>query len=359
MKKLLALLLTAVLLTACSGTPVISPSSSQPQGAAESSSQEESSSEAPEAALPADGESVKTGLAVLPSVASSKDATAEEPGLAQSDITLVAVTVDGNGVITGCAIDSIQAKINFDQQGAITTDLSTTFPTKGELGDGYGMKAASAIGKEWYEQADALAQYAVGKTAEDLRGIALTQDGKAADADLAASVSIAIGGYVDGIVQAAESATYLGASQGDTISLGAVTTMADSKNATAEEEGLAQAYGTVAAVTSRDGVISSCIIDAVQCNVNMDAAGKITTDLAAAPLTKNQLGEDYGMKAASSIGKEWYEQAAAFAQYVVGKTADEVTGIAVTESGAAADADLAASVTVSIGAFQQVVAAAA
>ena len=115
----------------------------------------------------------------------------------------------------------------------------------------------------------------------------------------------------------------------------------------------------MAAVTSRDGVISSCIIDAVQCNVNMDAAGKITTDLAAAPLTKNQLGDSYGMKVASSIGKEWYEQAAAFAQYVVGKTADEVTGIAVTESGTAADADLAASVTVSIGAFQQVVAAAA
>ena len=57
------------------------------------------------------------------------------------------------------------------------------------------------------------------------------------------------------------------------------------------------------------------------------------------------------MKTASGIGKEWNEQAAAFCEYVTGKTVEEVTGIALTEKGAPADEDLAASVTVSVGDF--------
>ena len=57
------------------------------------------------------------------------------------------------------------------------------------------------------------------------------------------------------------------------------------------------------------------------------------------------------MAKASSIGKEWNEQAAAFAQYVLGKTVDEVKGIAVNEEGVATDADLTASVTVHIAPF--------
>ncbi|WZU01696.1 hypothetical protein MGH68_00690 [Erysipelothrix sp. D19-032] len=36
--------------------------------------------------------------------------------------------------------------------------------------------------------------------------------------------------------------------------------------------------------------------------------------------TKGQKKDEYGMKIASSIGKEWYEQVAAFNEYVIGKT---------------------------------------
>jgi hypothetical protein len=56
------------------------------------------------------------------------------------------------------------------------------------------------------------------------------------------------------------------------------------------------------------------------------------------------------MRAASAIGKEWNEQAAAYAEYTVGKTVDEVNGTAV-EEGRATDADLAASVSVHITDF--------
>jgi hypothetical protein len=66
--------------------------------------------------------------------------------------------------------------------------------------------------------------------------------------------------------------------------------------------------------------------------------------------TKVEIGDAYGMKKQSKIGKEWYEQANAFAAYVVGKTSSEVSGIAMSE-GKATDADLLASVTVSLGDF--------
>ena len=47
------------------------------------------------------------------------------------------------------------------------------------------------------------------------------------------------------------------------------------------------------------------------------------------------------------------------ADYVTGKTADEVSGIAVDESTHPTDADLASSVTIAIGGFQALIAKAA
>ena len=309
----------------------------------------------PAPADPSSGEAVKTGLSLITSVGSSTSASAEGDGLAPADITLVAVTVGEDGVIDDCVIDAIQSKVNFDASGQLITDLSAPVASKNERGDDYGMRKASFIGKEWNEQAQAIADYVTGKTLDQVAGLAVTETGAAADADLAASVTMSIGGYLEGIQQAVANAQHLGASKGDTLVLTSTTSLSDSKNATAEEDGLAQAYATVGAITMNGDTITSMVIDAVQASVNFDTAGQITTDLTAAQPSKNQLGDDYGMRKASSIGKEWYEQAAGFAAYVTGKTPAEVSGIAVTEDGKAADADLAASVTISIGAFQTLV----
>ena len=62
------------------------------------------------------------------------------------------------------------------------------------------------------------------------------------------------------------------------------------------------------------------------------------------------------MSAVSSIGKDWNEQAAAFAAYVTGKTAEEVAGIQIDEATKPAEADLASSVTVSIYCFLALIA---
>lgn len=346
---LLAVLLLAMLLAGCGTTVVVGPEGDKPTATDPAETQ-------PAETQPAGGGApVKTGLAVVADLGSSKDASAEGDGLAQSDIVLIAVTVDGDGVIDDCVIDAVQAKIGFDAAGKLTTDLSTTFPSKNELGDDYGMRKASSISKEWNEQMAALADYAVGKKASELKGVAVDETGKAGDADLAASVTLYIGSYVDGIVAAADNAQELGAAKGDRLGLASVTNMSKSKDASAEGDGLAQAYSTFAAVTFNGDTVTSCYIDAVQANVNFDTAGKITTDLTASPKTKNQLGDDYGMRKASSIGKEWNEQAAGFCAYVAGKTVSEIKGLAVDEGGKASDADLAATITVGIGEFQELI----
>ena len=301
------------------------------------------------------GAELKTGLGTSVSIADSKDATADGDGTAQADATIAAVTVDADGKITQCVIDIAQTRIGVSADGKITSDLNADYPSKRELGDNYGMKKASAIGKEWFEQADAFASWAVGKTASDISGMAISE-GYAGDADLAASVSIHVTGFQAAVLEAVNSATAMGAHDGDKLGLGVTTGIGNSVDASADGDGTAEAYTTISVVTvGSDNKITSSIIDAVQAKITFDAAGAITADTSVDVKSKNELGEAYGMKKASAIGKEWNEQAAAYAAYTVGKTADEVAGTAMTE-GRAADADLAASVSVHITDFNKAIA---
>lgn len=301
-----------------------------------------------------DQDTVKTGLAVISSTAKSKDA-AEGDGLAQIDSAVYAVMVDGQGKIIKCVIDAVQTKINFSNAGIITTPLDTVVKTKNELGTEYGMKTSSGIGKEWNEQAAAFAEYVVGKTSDEVAAIAVNESKYPTDADLTSSVTINIGGFIDGIQKAIANAKDMGAKKTDKLGLGITTNIAKSTDA-GENAGLAQAYSYYAAVTTdADGKITSCILDASQTNVNFDTAGKITSDIAAAHKTKNESGDAYGMKSKSGIGKEWYEQAAAFAEYVTGKTVSEVEGIAIDADTHPTDTDLTSSVTISIGDFQETI----
>lgn len=298
---------------------------------------------------------VKTGLGVISSTAKSTPA-ADKDGLGQVDSLAVAVLVGEDGKILDCVIDAAQTKINFSKEGKITTDLKTEPKTKQELGPEYGMKKASKIQKEWNEQADAFAAYVVGKTIDEVKGIAITEDGLAGDTDLASSVTIHIGDYIAAVEKAITNAQVLGANAGDRLGLGIVTEIAKSKDATAEEDGLAEAYSYYNVVTTdTNGKITSSFLDASICDVYFSTTGAITSDLTTPLQTKQELKDAYGMKKASKIGKEWYEQANAFSAYVTGKTLDEVKGITITEEGLAGDADLVSSVTVHIGSFITVI----
>lgn len=298
---------------------------------------------------------VKTGLAVITGLGSSSDA-GEEDGFVQADSVIVALTIDSDGVIADCAIDTAQTKVNFTADGQIVQPLDTVFKTKQELGDDYGMARGSDIGKEWFEQADALAGYVIGKTVEEVKGIAMDDEGYPTESDLTASVTMHVTDYIAGIEKAAANAESLGASAEDDVAIGVVTTIDGSTNATADEEGLIEIYSTYTATTfDSDGVITSCILDASQSRVNFTADGKIITDLTVEPKTKNELGEEYGMKKASQIGKEWFEQAEAFAEYAVGKTAAEVSETALNDEGYPSESDLTSSVTIHVGPYMTVI----
>ena len=278
---------------------------------------------------------LKTGLSVNVSLADSTSADAENAGVAKYDITVVAVSVDNDGVIESCLIDSVPATVNFDTAGVITTDLTAEVQTKNELGENYGMKAYGGAAYEWNEQAAALAEYAEGKTVEELKNGAIDETGKAKDADLASTATIYLGGYVAAIEDAVNQAQDLGAQKGDELRMATISSLDSSVSAEGETDGTAQLNTDFTVLTLNDG--------------------EITSDLEAAVQTKNQLGENYGMKLYAGSAYEWNEQAAAFAEYVTGKTLEEVNGIAVDEKTALTDADIASTVTIAVGGFQSII----
>lgn len=364
MKKLSALLLSLILVvvmaTGCGKSNETSGdaanSTAEPTSAADSTEDAAPTDAAPTDAASTDGAStgnpVKTGLAVINDISESTSATADADGTNQTNSVVVAVLVGQDGKILDCKLDMAQTKINFSKDGKLTTAPESEFKSKQELGTEYGMKSASGIGKEWNEQADAFADYVTGKTVDEVKGITVNDQGVAADADLASSVTVHIGDFIAAVEKAVANAQDIGATDADKLGLGITTNMENSKDAAADADGVAQAYSYYVVTTSdASGKITSCLIDASQGIVNFDTTGKITNDITTAPQTKDELKEAYGMKQASGIGKEWYEQANAFAQYAVGKTVDELKGIAVNEEGGPTIADLTSSVTVDIKNF--------
>ena len=113
----LALVLVIAMLTGCAGTTVVYYSDctcptgahTETQPAPVESTPVETTAPAESLPLTAEGE-VKTGVAILASALESKDA-GDADGEAKYDVSVVAVTVDDNGVIQSCIIDSIGTSV--------------------------------------------------------------------------------------------------------------------------------------------------------------------------------------------------------------------------------------------------------
>ncbi len=127
-------------------------------------------------------------------------ATAEQAGSVAVDTYMCAVTLDEEGKIVAVVFDVVQSKGSFDAAGAVVGEASIVPQTKNELKDSYGMKAISPIGKEYYEQMDALAAWCIGKTVEEV--LTLSAD----DADLKAGCTVYIGTHLMALEKAAASA---------------------------------------------------------------------------------------------------------------------------------------------------------
>ena len=125
-----------------------------------------------------------------------------EEGSVQLKLDAAALTLDGE-VITSCTIDSLQAPVEFDSTGAITSDLAVTPKTKNQLQFDYNMVNLGVSTMEWFQQTAFFCDYVTGKTAADVAGIQVNAEQKTEDVDLKAGCTIAIGGFQKLIAEAA------------------------------------------------------------------------------------------------------------------------------------------------------------
>ncbi len=125
----------------------------------------------------------------------------------------------------------------------------------------------------------------------------------------------------------------------------------------AEEQTASAAYDlTVAAVIlDADGKIVACEIDSAQSKVMIEDGFLQDGATALTFKTKYELGDDYNMKTYGGAIGEWYEQADAFEEYCVGKTADEVKNMSLAENGKATDSDLLSGCTIAVTDFKKAV----
>lgn len=329
MKKILAVGLATVLavsFAACSNS-------------SEETTTEDTSAETTAAVETAD--TAKTGYSIISSISDVEDTTLT------IDSVCAAVLVDADGKIIDCKIDEAQTKPDLAKDDGNVDDLRTKLEKQGD----YGMTGASEIGKEWFEQIAAFEEFAKGKTADEITA-AVGEDGYASDADLKAGCTIHVADIATAVANAVNNAQELGASASDTLRLDINTEKYYESNETNLQYDSNYAIVTLGA----DEKITSCIIDASQAKCSMED-GKFTVEEGSFK-SKKELGEDYGMRVASEIGKEWFEQAAAFEEFAIGKTAFEITN-AVGEDGYASDADLKAGCTITVTSIAQTVADAA
>lgn len=177
-----------VLTTACT-----SPSTSSSASSGSSVSSQPASSSTADAT----SGDVRVGLGFVSTTSESSSASAETAGNAKINVAACALCVDADSKILGVKFDTLQASVGFDISGALTGDITKELQTKKELGDAYGMKSVSGIGKEWYEQIAALEDWMRGKTVDDVLAMKVTErDEEHKDvpdeADLKTSVTISV-----------------------------------------------------------------------------------------------------------------------------------------------------------------------
>jgi hypothetical protein len=153
-----------------------------------------------------------------------------------------------------------------------------------------------------------------------------------------------------------------GGAGAEKIGLGVVTSIASSSAKTGEAGPKGQVDSLIAAVAvDSGGKITKCWIDSAQTVVEFDMDGNIASDVVAEIASKQEKKDSYGMRGASGIGKEWHEQADAFAAWCVGKTSEQVSGLKTKVLDEHHDSvpdipELASSVTISVGDFKKAVA---
>lgn len=112
----------------------------------------------------------KVGTASYTHTNDSYGYTEGKNGRGAVSTTLVAAVFDTNGKIVRVSIDEVETTMGIDATGQLTNFTAGEVKSKKELGDSYGMKTYSSIGKEWYQQVESLEKWLEGKTVNSVMG---------------------------------------------------------------------------------------------------------------------------------------------------------------------------------------------
>ncbi len=142
---------------------------------------------------------LKFGFGSYISAPTVTNATADKEGSGKLDVTFAAVTVDADGKIVACALDTASNTVNFTADGKAVA--KTEFKTKYEMGKDYNMVAYGGAKKEWFEQADAFEQVVAGKTLAEVKALVAAEN-KGNDEVVAAGCTIMINEFIGAIEKA-------------------------------------------------------------------------------------------------------------------------------------------------------------
>jgi len=111
------------------------------------------------------------------------------------------------------------------------------------------------------------------------------------------------------------------------VGVGSYTTTDDSSPSVEGENGkgvVSTTYATV--IFDNNDIIRKVYIDEVQSKIYFDGNGQLVNRDAYNDIrSKRELGDEYNMKPASDIGKEWYEQINSLESWLVGKNIKEIS----------------------------------
>ncbi len=266
---------------------------------------------------------VKFGAGIYVSAPTTADATADKDGSGKLDVTAAAVTVDKDGKIVACALDTASSTVNFTADGKAVA--AGEFMTKYEMGKEYNMVAYGGAQKEWFAQADAFEALVAGKTLSEVKAL-VAEANKGTEEVINAGCTVMIHEFVGAIEKAYNAASAeVAASAALKVNMATEQTCTD---ATEEKNGTNKlAVNVFAAAVDADGKVIAASSDCVEVSFTFTAEGVSTLDTAKSILSKKEQGANYGMVAYGGATNEWFEQAAAFDAACIGKTTSEIAGL--------------------------------
>lgn len=259
------------------------------------------------------------------------------------NVTAVAAAFDKDGKVLAADIDVYQTPYKLSTEGALelnttakqTKDAGTlVVESKKELGEDYAM--TTVAGLEWFEQAERLEEYFVGKTVAEIKG-AVTADKlpAAISADTVAAtsrISIKVTDYVAALEEAfaLKQAQETKAGKGNDIKVGvAGKVVSKSTGFDIIFGGIALDSNDTVVAINTDVVQVALVVSEGLIGFNTTNKGYATTPVNGdAWKSKRNLGDAYGMKSSSALGLEWYTQANTLQAHMIGKTAAQVSGFA-------------------------------